>query len=546
MKKFTKAIFFLWINVIANNIFSQTLSLSTNQLSFGNVYENSPDSLQIAITNTLGRDVNVTGIKFYNIYGSRAFSASPSIFTIANGATTNIWVKFSPLHNIFHNTEMVIENDGLRGYVNVDLHGQGKYSDHYYDLTENQAEENLKNVINLITGNGYVSLGYSVARDSMFMKIDNKKINGQGASQNTLECVYTGREAIGYSSRTDCQTNFSFNTEHTLPQSLFASAEPMRSDLHHLFPTDDAANSQRGDNPFDVVSNPSWNVGGSFSNGTIFEPRDQQKGASARALFYFVLRYQNYSNFLNSQEIILRTWHKNFQVTDIDRKRNSDIFSMQHNKNPFIDYPVFIDRITSVSANSSAPLISSIDLTQDSIIYGNVQTGTPVIFNYVIVNKGNTNIRFSNFNLTHPSELSFVSSGNDTTIFPGESLPVKISCLTTVTDSIQAFLTFNTDATGNSFVSIPISINDSLIDGIDEIFSNVTLSPNPAHDRLKVSIENSSDILIWSIYDVTGKNIFSSTLKEDGIIELDGIAPGVYIFKLTGKNGLANRKIIIQ
>ena len=546
MKKVSIAIFFLWINNIAINVFSQTLSLSTNQLSFGNVYENSPDSLQLAITNTLGRDVNVTGIKFYNIYGSRAFSTSSSIFTIANGGTTSIWIKFSPLHNIFHNSEMIIENDGLRGYVNVDLLGQGKYSDHYYDLTENQAEENLKNVINLITGNGYVSLGYNVARDSMFMKIDNKKINGQGASQNTLECVYTGREAIGYTNRSDCQTNFSFNTEHTLPQSLFISAEPMRSDLHHLFPTDDAANSQRGDNPFDVVSNPTWNSGGSFSNGTIFEPRDQQKGASARALFYFVLRYQNYSNFLNSQEIILRTWHKNFQVTDVERKRNLDIFSMQHNKNPFVDYPVFIDRITSLSTNSSAPLISSIDLTEDSIIYGTVQPGTPVIFNYVIVNKGNTNVRFSNFNLTHPSELSFVSSGNDTTILPGESLPVKISCLTTVTDSIQSFLTFNTDATGNSFVSIPISVNDSLINGIDENFSNITLSPNPAHDRLRVSLKHSSDILKWTICDFNGKNISSSILKDDGIIELNGIKSGVYILKLAGKNSLTNRKLIIQ
>ena len=546
MKKSNKATIFLLINFIVTYVYCQTLTVNTNQLSFGNVFENSPDSLQITINNSIGRDVNVTGIKFYNTYGSPAFSTPSTWFTIADGASVTIWIKFSPVHNIFHNSEMVIENDGLRGYVNVDLRGQGKYSDHYYDLTENLSEENLKNVINLVTGNGYISLGYNVARDSMFMGIDNKRTNGQSAGQNTLECVYTGREAVGYTNRSDCQTTFSFNTEHTFPQTFFTSMEPMKSDLHHLFPTDGVANNQRGDNPFGVVTSPTWNSGGSSSNGTIFEPRDQQKGRAARALIYFVLRYQNYSNFLTSQESILRTWHRNFPPSVSERKRNSDIFSIQHNKNPFVDYPVFLDRITSVSSNSTAPLISSIDLLQDTIIYGTVQPGTPVVFNYVIVNNGNTNIYFSNFNLTHPAELSFASTGNDTTISPGESLPVKIRCLTTVTDSIHAFLSFNTDATGNSLVTVPIFVNDSVFTGIKEIFSEITLSPNPAHDRLTVSFNHSSNILKWSLYDLAGKKISSSSLRENGAIDLDGIGSGVYILQLIGKNGVANRKVVVQ
>ena len=337
MRKKNGFIIFILLSIFFIDTNSQTLSVSSKQLNFGSADENLPDSLQLTISNSIGRDVNVTGIKFYNTYGSPAFSTPSSAFNIANGDSQTIWIKFSPRHNIFHNSEMVIENDGLRGYVNVDLLGQGKYSNHYYDLTENLSEENLKSVFKLITGNGYLSLGYATARDSMFMWIDNKKANGQGASQNTLECIYTGREAIGYTSRLDAQTNFSFNTEHTFPQSLFSSLEPMKSDLHHLFPSDDVANGQRGDNPFGIVTVPSWNNGGSFSDGTLFEPRDIQKGASARALFYFVIRYQNYSNFLTSQETVLRTWHQNFPVSGIEQIRNDDIFSIQHNKNPFVE-----------------------------------------------------------------------------------------------------------------------------------------------------------------------------------------------------------------
>ncbi len=545
MKKKKWAILIV-IYFITSTVYCQTLSVSTNQLSFGSVFENSPDSLQISITNSLGRDVTVTGIKFYNTYGSQPFTASSTWFTIAAGFSVTIWIKFSPAHNIFHNSEMIIENDGLRGFVNVDLIGQGKYSDRYYDQTENLSEENLKNVIKLITGNGYNELGYNAARDSMFMDFDNERTNGQGAAQNTLECVYTGRKAVGYTSRPDCQTNFSFNTEHTFPQSLFSSLEPMKSDLHHLFPTDILANSQRGDNPFDVVSSPTWNMGGSFSDGVIFEPRDKQKGAAARALIYFVLRYENFDNFLTTQETVLRTWHRNFATSSIEHKRNIDIFSIQHNKNPFVSYPVFLDRITAVSSNSTAQLISSIDITQDTVIYGTVQSGLPVVFNIVVVNNGNTNIHFSNFNLTHSGELSFITSGNDTTIFPGEALPIKIQCLTATSDSIQAFLTFNTDATGNSFVSIPIFINDLIFTAIPEILSDVTISPNPAHSKLKVSFNQSSKKIIWTICDITGKRISSSVLMNDGIINLDGLRPGVYILQLIKKNGVANRKIIIQ
>jgi hypothetical protein len=68
---------------------------------------------------------------------------------------------------------------------------QGKYSIAYYDSSDNLSEEALKNALHDITGNGYDSLGYNIARDSMFMVIDNQKVNGQGAAQNTVECIYT-------------------------------------------------------------------------------------------------------------------------------------------------------------------------------------------------------------------------------------------------------------------------------------------------------------------------------------------------------------------
>ncbi|MEO8088332.1 MAG: endonuclease [Bacteroidota bacterium] len=526
--------------------FSQALTVSAQQLDFGIALENAPSTMQLTITNTLNRNVDVNGILFYNTYGAPAFSASEEHFTITALGTYNIWITFSPRHNIYHNSEMVIINDGLRGYVSVDLVGQGRYSNTYYNLSENNNEEALKTALHNLTGVGFVSLGYNIARDSMFMSIDNKKKNGQGAAQNTIECIYTGREAIGYTDRSDCQTNYSFNTEHTFPQTYFSAAEPMKSDLHHLFPTDDLANNARADNAYGIVTGATtWAVGGSKATNSLFEPRDAQKGAAARAMMYFVLRYQNYSNFLNSQENILRTWNQNFPCDSIEVERNNHIGLIQHNRNPFIDYPQFIERITSISTTSLAPVVRSIDLPQDTIIYGFVSQAIPATFHYVIVNNGNTAIQFSNFSLSQP-DLSFQSGGTNTTLGAGEALAVDIKLITQNNNSIHASLNFSTDDPSHLSVAIPIYANDSVFDKIEEQLENlIDLYPNPVNDKLHISA-GQNEINETVIFDAAGRELLSQMYQHGMNVEVnaDNLLPGVYFIKITSRERNVFRKFV--
>jgi hypothetical protein len=101
--------FLLLLNIFsAGVLFSQTLTVSPSQLNFGNAFENAPDSLQLTVSNNLGHTVNVTGMKFYTTYGNPAFSASSTYFSIADGSSQTVWIKFSPLHNIVHNSQLVI------------------------------------------------------------------------------------------------------------------------------------------------------------------------------------------------------------------------------------------------------------------------------------------------------------------------------------------------------------------------------------------------------------------------------------------------------
>ena len=526
-------------------VFSQALTVNA-QLNFGVAYENAPDSLPLTITNTLNRVVNVNGIKFYDTYGVPAFSASEDHFSINPLSAYHIWIRFSPRHNIFHNSEMVIVNDGLRGYTEMDLVGQGRYSNTYYDSTENLSEESLKSALHDITGVGYVALGYNIARDSMFMSIDNKKINGQGAAQNTIECVYTGREAVGYTDRTDCQTNFSFNTEHTFPQSFFSSLEPMKSDLHHLFGCDDLANNYRSDNPYGVITGGTiWAVGGSKATNSLFEPRDEQKGIASRALMYFVLRYQNYGGFFTSQESILRTWHDVFPPDATEKKRNDDIDAVQHNRNPFVDYPQFIERIHSIAAASTAPVVKSIDPAQDTIIYGFVQQGTPEVFHYVIVNNGNSDVQLSDFSLSQP-ELTFQSGGNDTVLAAGEALALDIRLVAADADSIHAFLNFNSDDAAHASVSIPVFANDSILNHVGDFDSDeFGIYPNPVRDELRIQ---NSDFKIKGvrINDAFGKEIMIERQAGNSslIIPVSGLARGIYFVVIETETNIFFRKIL--
>ncbi|MBK9399696.1 MAG: endonuclease [Bacteroidetes bacterium] len=532
MKAFSPVLH-LALLLVSTLLTAQTFTVSPSQLNFGVVTETSPDSQQVTITNNTSFDITVTGYRFYDIYGSKAFSASAGIFTISSGGSQNIWIKFSPRHNVYHNTELFILNDSHRGALRVDLLGQGRYSNSYYNNSQNLAEEILKDTLKAITGRNYFNAGYNTARDAMFMIYDNKKVNGQGAAQNTIECVYTGRNAVGYFDRTDCQTNYSFNTEHVFPQGFFNSLEPMRADLYHLFPTDDAANNVRASNPFGVVANPSWTQGGSKSNSTTFEPRDIFKGPAARAMLYFVIRYQNYSNFMTNQEGILRQWHQQYPPNTIEVDRCNDIFTLQLNRNPFVDYPQFTERITSFSNTSVGNQAASSDFPEDTIDFGLANAAVPNSYTFWIANDGNMPLNISGLTLNSASVLSFMNStGSNVTIPPGEAIAVEIELANAAPGSFSGTLNFTAQGTGLlANVSVPIKAQLSL-QGIAEMGNGhgLTLFPNPASER--ICIAENKPIAAARVLDLSGRIIRSLSISEWPCFNISAIEnAGFYVLE---------------
>jgi endonuclease G, mitochondrial len=152
-----------------------------------------------------------------------------------------------------------------------------------------------------------------------------------------------------------------YNCEHVVPQSWFSKQEPMRGDLHHLFACESRCNSFRGNTPY--IDFPDYGeairnqCGKALDDG--FEPTDG-KGQVARAVLYFLLRYPGQIDPTEQeyQEDRLKTlldWHHTFPVGDYERHRNAEIFAIQGNRNPLIDFPDWANRITFKSGLGRTP-----------------------------------------------------------------------------------------------------------------------------------------------------------------------------------------------
>lgn len=401
---------------------------------FGNVTYPQSQIEQVWLVNTAEVNIafTVDSVVSLTHYADQVFTVTPSSFSVNANDSILLEITFTPEHNILYNSELLFYANSA-GTLSIDVKGQGKFSS-WYASTDNKSEEDLKAALKALLSSTLVAGTYNTARDEMFMVIDNKKVNGQGATVNTAECVYTGVLATNYADRTAAQ-NQGFNTEHTFPQSLFSQNLPMRADLHHLFVTDDYANNQRSNYPFGVVTNPTWQDGGSKLGGGKFEPRDWDKGRVARAMMYFVTAYQDYSSYFAPQESILRQWNASFPVDNIDIDRNEGIFNFQHNRNPFIDYPQYLERIQVLSGNSVAPIQHS--YLFDAALYSfdaksNNEASLKPEFS--LVNSGTdnvivTNLRVGSSQTNSNGNLAANAYTYPITLLPGESFTFHLEVL---------------------------------------------------------------------------------------------------------------------
>lgn len=161
----------------------------------------------------------------------------------------------------------------------------------------------------------------------------------------------------------------SYNREHSFPASWFDDASPMRTDLHHVIPTDGYVNNRRSNYSYGEVGAASYQSFGGFSRlgaptsdlkaqgcneKAVFEPNDIYKGDLARIYFYMVTCYESrLSSWSNAKMLdqsaypafkkwacqMLLKWAKEDALSEKETARLEAVYDIQHNRNPYVDFP---------------------------------------------------------------------------------------------------------------------------------------------------------------------------------------------------------------
>ena len=205
-----------------------------------------------------------------------------------------------------------------------------------------------------------------------------------------------------------------WNREHMMPQSTFNSNYPMYSDMFYVIPTDARINQLRSNYPYGKAGSTNhytFTNGSKISNngtpgsgytGRVYEPIDEFKGDVARSLLYFSVRYEgklssfNYFNgtsaandrspldgteekaFENWYINLLLQWHNQDPVSQKEINRNNAVYSIQKNRNPFIDHPEWVNIIWTQTPDGSAPQPPvNLNVQQTSAYFLNLSWSAP-------------------------------------------------------------------------------------------------------------------------------------------------------------------------
>lgn len=157
------------------------------------------------------------------------------------------------------------------------------------------------------------------------------------------------------------------NIEHSFPKSWWGGSENQAyKDLYNLMPSESKINSSKSNYPMGEVTNATVDNGctkvGTGTNGyKLWEPADKWKGDFARGYMYMATAYQNFT-WSGTQALQILTqgdyptlkswaytlyikWAKEDKVDETEVKRNNEVYKIQGNRNPFVDFPNLMEYI---------------------------------------------------------------------------------------------------------------------------------------------------------------------------------------------------------
>lgn len=234
----------------------------------------------------------------------------------------------------------------------------------YYSSVDSSAPGFINSLHNLI--NNHIFISYSPGYRTTILPVIYERDTIAGNA--VINCEYSDEVTV-YTPPFDFSAT-DYSREHALCRSWMQTyptygsniiSRPEGADFFNLLLTQQSqVNAVRSNYPLgEVVSLTSSYKGTKFgfdSRGKkVFEPREDKKGDVARCMMYQMVAYDGLSgswalqNLLgdgpDQQQSVLKQWHQQDPPDKFERTKNDFIFSIQSNRNPFIDNPQWVDCI---------------------------------------------------------------------------------------------------------------------------------------------------------------------------------------------------------
>lgn len=191
--------------------------------------------------------------------------------------------------------------------------------------------------------------------------------------------------------------------EHCFPKSWWGAAKDEKNyqkdnayrDLYHLNPSDKPNNTNKSNYPPGNVKNiddkksySGFKMGTNEDGQMVFEPEDEYKGDFARAYFYIATAYKDTTWALETSPFkasialdpstyqlfkpwlveTLLGWHRQDPVSEKELRRLDAISSIQHNRNPYIEYPELVEYIWGNKHGETLDLSTLVRTTSDAYV----------------------------------------------------------------------------------------------------------------------------------------------------------------------------------
>jgi endonuclease I len=401
------------------------------------------------------------------------------------------------------------------------------YSSSYYSTCEGKTGSELETALKNI--NKPKSTSYNWSRYEAADEAEN--------ASNYILCLYT-RTNKAKSAHVGSYSWETWNREHIYPQGAFPASD---TDNHNIFACEGQINNVRGSKSFGEVTHNSSNqvsVHGHttdcYTTSSYFEPCDEAKGEVARAVMYTSIYYGFKINQIFQSVDLCLKWHEEHPVTNRDIYRNNTVYSLQGNRNPFVDHPEWANAIwgddpVSVSLSMTSSMNLEVGKTANvnakitggtgTITYTSDDTSIATISSTGLVTAikaGSTTVRAS----TTISGKTYTATCKVTVSEKIVVESVSLSGPTTVTGGEKGSKTFQvtssvkySSGTGNNKVTYsvsPTSVATISSSGLVTCLNNgtVTITATSQEDTTKKA---TLVVTISGLTEVTGKTVTMTT-----------------------------------